>query len=144
MTSRGGLAGDAIAAGLPAAITGGIPSTSWALLTRQNPLEATRAAGAMLIDPGSADAYLYASAVCVHVAVSIFWAGILAASLPRRRTISWAIVTAALIAVLDLRVIGRLFPEIHALAFWPQFMDHLAWGATAGAVLAIRRRRRFP
>jgi hypothetical protein len=49
--------------------------------------------------------------------------------LTRTRTTLWAVAALAGIAVLDLRVIGRLFPEIYALAFWPQFADHLAFGA---------------
>jgi hypothetical protein len=36
-------------------------------------------------------------------------------------------------------VIGRFFPEIRALAFWPQFADHLAFGAILGGVLAHLR-----
>jgi hypothetical protein len=132
---------EALAAGLVAAITGGIPSTAWALLRGQDPLEATRAAGTMLVDPQSPAPALYAAAVCVHVAVSLFWAAVLAASLPRRRTVAAAIVAAGVIAVLDLRVIGALFPSIQALAFGPQFADHLAWGASVGLVLAFMRRR---
>jgi hypothetical protein len=135
-------AGDALAAGLASAVTGGVPSTAWALLTGHDPLEATRAAGAMLVDAASSDARLIVAAACVHLAISLFWAGVLARFLPRRHTIAWSLAAAAAIAVLDLRVIGRLFPEIHALAFAPQLADHLAWGATVGAVLAWRRARR--
>lgn len=139
--NRNGLVREALVAGLVAAITGGIPSTAWALLRGQDPLEATRAAGAMLVDPQSPAPALYAAAVCVHVAVSLFWAAVLAASLPRRHTVPAAIAAAAAIAVLDLRVIGVMFPSIQALAFSPQFADHLAWGTSVGLVLAFMRRR---
>jgi hypothetical protein len=33
------------------------------------------------------------------------------------------------------------FPSISALAFWPQFADHLMWGALLGATLQLRLRR---
>jgi hypothetical protein len=94
----------------------------------------------MLVDPHSGDLRLYAAALCVHLAISLFWAAVLATLLPHRRTIAWAVAAAVAIAVLDLRVIGVLFPEIYALAFWPQLADHVAWGATVGVVLALRRR----
>src|SRR4030095_7942218 len=132
-------AGDALAAGLISAATGGIPSTMWALLTGSDPLEATRAAGAMLVDSRSADPILFAAAGRVPLAISVFWAALLAGLLPRRRTVVCAVAAAAAIAVLDLRVIGRFFPEIHALTFGPQLADHLAWGTTVGAVLVWRR-----
>jgi hypothetical protein len=39
-------------------------------------------------------------------------------------------------------IIGPLFPAVYALRFWPQFVDHLAWGITVGAVLQWRFNRR--
>ena len=141
-TGRKRDAWDVLAAGLISAVTGGIPSTAWALATGQDPLAATRAAGAMLIDPASSDARLVFAAACAHLAISFFWAGVLVRLLPTRHTIAWSLAAAAAISVLDLRLIGRLFPEIYALAFVPQFADHLAWGGTVGAVLAWRRRAR--
>ena len=48
----------------------------------------------------------------------------------------------AAVALLDLRVIAPLlFAEVAALPFWPQFADHLAWGALLGGTLQWRRRR---
>lgn len=105
-------------------------------------MEATRAAGAMLIPASSSDRELFFAAALVHGAVSLFWTVVLVPVLPRRHTVAWAMLALALIAVLDLRVIGQLFPEILALAFWPQFADHLAFGALLGGVLAYRRARR--
>jgi hypothetical protein len=96
----------------------------------------------MLISPHADDAALLAAAAVVHVCVSLFWGLVLASALPRKLTTVWAVVAAAAIAVLDLRAIGRLFPEILALAFWPQFADHLAFGAVLGFVLQRRRRKR--
>jgi hypothetical protein len=131
---------DALAAGLTAAVTGGFPSTVFALCTGRDPLEATRAAGAMLIDPRSGDLPLFAAATVVHVAISLFWTAILAKTLPHRHVVAWSTIAAAAIAILDLCVIGQLFPTIESLAFLPQLADHLAWGATVGFVLSSRRR----
>jgi hypothetical protein len=133
---------DSFSAALIAAIVGGIPSTALALLTGADVFSPTRAAGAMLIPSHSSTAALLGAAALVHMSVSFFWAAILCAVLPRQRTIMWAMLAAGAIAVLDLRIVGRMFPEIFALPFWPQFADHLAWGFTVGAVLAWRRRAR--
>jgi hypothetical protein len=108
-------------------------------------LEATRAAGAMLIPAGSSDPALVLAAGVVHGSLSVFWAAVLAWVLPRRHTVAWAVAAGALIALLDLRIIARsFFPEVYALAFWPQFADHLAFGAVVGVVLSWRRRRSAP
>jgi hypothetical protein len=105
-------------------------------------MEATRAAGAMLIAPNSSDAALFAAAAVVHGTISLFWSAILVWLLPRKRTVIEAMLAAAAIAVLDLRMIGRLFPEVYALPFWPQLADHLAWGAAFGVALWWNTRRR--
>jgi hypothetical protein len=133
---------DTLLAGLSAALTSGAPSTLFAWWTGGDVLEATRAAGAMLIPIDSSTVELIAAATFVHLTISLFWAAVLTLTLPRRHTVTAATLAAAAIAVLDLRVIGRLFPEIHALPFWPQFADHLAWGLTVGAVLERRLHRR--
>jgi hypothetical protein len=133
---------DAFLAALIAALIGGIPSTGFAMLTGRDVLEATRAAGAMLISPQSGPFELLAAATIVHLSVSFFWATILAGLLPRRRIVLWSTLVASAIAIVDLRLIGRLFPEIFALPFWPQFADHLAWGFTVGVVLDWQQRRR--
>jgi hypothetical protein len=94
----------------------------------------------MLIPPASSDTHLFGAAAVVHAMISLFWSAVLTSLLPRKRTTLWAIAALAAIAVFDLRVIGRLFAEIYALPFWPQFADHLAFGAVLGAVLEWRRR----
>jgi hypothetical protein len=114
----------------------------FALRTGGDVLEPTRAAAAMVISPRSELIELLAAAVVVHVSVSFFWAAILAYVLPPRRIILWSTLAAIAIAVFDLRVLGRFFPDILALPFWPQLADHLAWGFTVGAVLDSRLRRR--
>jgi len=134
---------DALLAGAAAAVLSGIPSTLLALWTGGDVLEATRAAGAMLIAPNSSDVALISAAALVHGLISFFWAAVLAWVLPRRHVFWSAVLAAAGIAVVDLRIIAPLFfPEVHALVFWPQFADHLAWGATVGAVLRSQFRRR--
>jgi len=71
-----------------------------------------------------------------HVSVSLFWAMLLWAVLPRRHSTVLAVAAAALIGVLDLRLIApRFFPEVAALQFWPQMADHLMWGLCFGLVL---------
>jgi len=127
---------------LVAGITGGIPSTIFALMSGGDVLEPTRAAGAMLISVDSGLIELLGAAALVHISVSIFWATILAHALPRHRIVLWSTLAASAIAVFDLRVLGQFFPEVLDLPFWPQFADHVAWGFTVGAVLEWRLRSR--
>ena len=133
---------DAVIAGGCAALLSGVPSTVHAWWTGGDLLQATRAAGAMLIPASSSDAALFAAATLVHGAVSMFWAIVLAWLLPPRHLVLGSLLALAAIAILDLRIIGPLFPEVYALPFWPQFADHLAFGAVFGVVLAWRTRRR--
>jgi hypothetical protein len=135
---------EVLRAWIVATLFSGIPSTVYALAAGHDILEATRAAGAMLVASDSTPR-LIAAAVIVHASVSLFWAFAVSAVLPRRHTFAWALVASALIAVLDLRVIApAFFPQAAALAFWPQFADHLMWGACLGLTLGVRRRRGTP
>lgn len=128
---------DLLRAWLLATVLSGIPSTLHALATGGDALEATRAAGAMISMPGS-----IAAAALVHCAVSFFWAAVLCATLPRTRTLLWSLLASVAIALLDLRLIApAFFPEVAALDFWPQFADHLMWGACIGVALRERRAR---
>jgi hypothetical protein len=125
---------------LLATVLSGIPSTLHALVTGGDPLEATRAAGAMISMPGS-----IAAAALVHCSVSLFWATVLWLALPRSHTVLWALLASAAIALLDLRVIApAYFPEVAALEFWTQFADHLMWGACVGLALRGGRARALP
>jgi hypothetical protein len=133
---------DVFIAGGCAAALSGIPSTVYAWWTGRDVLEATRAAGAMLIRADSSDPALFASAAVVHGSISLFWAVVLALLLPRRHLLLGSLAALAAIAFLDLRLIGPLFPEVYALPFWPQFADHLAFGAVFGVMLDWRIRRR--
>jgi hypothetical protein len=133
---------DAIVAGGTAALTSGAPSTLHALLTRRDPLEAALAAGTIILPRERRRSRLLIAAAPVHVALSLGWAIVLAMFLPRRRTVPAATVAGLAIAALDLGVIGRRFPSIRALQPLPQVADHIAYGATVGAVLVRRRANR--
>jgi hypothetical protein len=125
-----------LCAWLLATLLSGIPSTLYAILTNGDPMEATRAAGAMIGLSGS-----IAAAAVVHASVSVFWSVVLWLALPDRHLTWWALLASVAIALIDLRVIApAFFPEVAALAFWPQFADHLMWGACVA--LAFRARRR--
>lgn len=134
---------DAFAAGSVAAVTSGAPSTAHALLTGRGPLEASLAAGTLVLPrERRAPRRLLLAAAALHLALSLGWALVLAATLPRRRTTALAALAGLGIAALDLGVVGRRFGRIRALPQIPQVADHLAYGATVGAVLNIRRARR--
>jgi len=130
---------DGLVAGAVAAVLSGAPSTLHALATRASPLEATLAAGTLLARRERRPIVLLLAAVAVHVALSLGWALLLAAILPRRRTTAWATLAGLAIAALDLGVVGRRYPRIRALPLLPQVLDHVAFGATVGAVLSRRR-----
>ena len=120
----------------------GIPSTVYALLTGGDPLEATRAAADMLLSSESSLIRMLLAATLVHASVSLFWSIVLWLALPRRRTMLWALLASAAIALVDLRVIApAFFPQVAALAFWPQFTDHLMWGACYSVGLSLGRPR---
>lgn len=131
---------DGLFAGAVAAVVSGAPSTLHALATRSSPLEATLAAGTLLLPRERRPLALVLAAVPVHVALSLGWAVVLAFTLPRRRMLACGALAGLAIAALDLGVVGRRYPRIRALPQVPQVLDHLAYGATVGAVLSRRRR----
>ena len=130
---------DAVVAGLVAALVSGAPSTLHALATRADPLEATLAAGTILLRHERRPSRLLLTAALVHVTLSVGWALVLARLLPRRRTRAAGAAAGLAIAALDLGLIGRSFSRVRALPLLPQLADHVAYGATVGAVLARRR-----
>jgi hypothetical protein len=135
--------GDLLVAGWTATLVGGTPSTLYALASAGDPMEATRAAGAMLISASSGTVELVLAAAVVHVCVSFFWAAILVRILPRPHVVLWATAAAAIIGYFDLRVIAPVFfPEVANLPLVPQMADHLMWGASLGWVLGRRSRTR--
>jgi len=133
---------DGVAAGAVAALASGVPSTVHALATDGDPLEATAAAGSLVLPNEKRTARLLAAAAPVHLLLSLGWGVALSAVLPRRRTVAAGALAGALIAALDLGLIGRRFERIRSLPAAPQIADHLAFGALVGAVVERRRRQR--
>lgn len=133
---------DALTAGAVAALISGAPSTVHALMIGGRPLEASLGAGAIVLPREQRPGRLLLAAIPVHLALSLGWALVLAALLPRRLTVGFGALAGLGIAALDLGVIGRRLERIRALPQAPQVADHVAYGATVGAVLSIRRSRR--
>ena len=128
-----------LCAWLVATVFSGLPSTLHAFVTGADPLEATRAAGAMLVPAATNTLTLVAAAAIVHPAVSLFWTVVFGWLLPRRHVALWAVAGSAAVALLDLCIIAPLFfPSVAGLPFWPQFADHLMWGALLGGTLQAR------
>ena len=130
---------DGLAAGLFAAVVSGAPSTLFAIAAGRHVLEATTAAGSLLLPRETRRGRLLVAAVPAHLAISLGWAVVLSAVLPRRRTVLAGAGAGLAIAALDLGLVGRRFPRIRALPLGPQLADHALYGAAVGAVLARRR-----
>lgn len=73
----------------------------------------------------------------VHVAISAACGEVLARTLPRRSSIAWGAGAGLAIGVVNVCLIGRLFPAINSLPLVPQLADHVAFG-TLFAVLVDR------
>src|SRR5215207_7001084 len=137
-----GTVSDAFVAGAVAAVVSGVPSSVWALANGRPLTEGALAAGSLMLPREQRPAVLVAAAVPVHLMLSLGWAFVMTATLPRRRSLGWATLAGLGIAALDLGVIGRRLPRIRALPLLPQVADHLAYGATVGVVLGRRSRLR--
>ena len=120
-------------AALTAAALSGIPSTAHALATGRNPLEATYAAGSIVLPGETRPGRLVAAAVPVHLALSLGWTGVLDRA-GARGTLRGALAGLG-IAALDLGLVGRRFARVRALPLGPQVADHVAFGAIAGRLL---------
>jgi hypothetical protein len=129
----------ALRAGVVAGVVSGAPSTLHALATRRDPLEATKAAGTLLLPREDRTLPLLGAAAVAHAALSVGWAHVLAATLPRRHTTAWGAAAGLAIAAIDLGLIGRRFPRIRALPLAPQLADHVVYGASVGWTLRHRR-----
>jgi hypothetical protein len=130
-------------AGAVAAVLSGAPSTVHALASGRSPLDAVEAAGTLLLPDDAAPTARAAAGVLAHGAISLGWGVVLAAVLPRRRTVVWGALAGLAIAGLDLGVLGRRrWPRIRALPLGPQVADHVAFGALVGAVVSRTGRRR--
>ncbi|HEX5799826.1 MAG TPA: hypothetical protein VFY02_06950 [Gaiellaceae bacterium] len=127
---------DAIAAGAWAAALSGAPSTVHALVRGRDPLEATKAAGSILLPRETRTPRLVAAAVPVHLALSFGWALVLE-RLGLRGAGRGAAAGLA-IAAIDLGLVGRYVASIGALPAVPQLADHVLYGTIVGSVLARR------
>jgi drug/metabolite transporter superfamily protein YnfA len=123
-----------VRATLVAAAVSGLPSTAHALLAGRDPLEATKAAGAMLVGERAPAAARVVAAAPVHIAVSLAWGLTLERILPQRHRAAWGAAAGVAIAAFDLGVVGRRFPAVRRLPLAPQLADHLLFGATVGAL----------
>ncbi|MGH2602712.1 MAG: hypothetical protein ACRDJ9_25425 [Dehalococcoidia bacterium] len=124
-----------VLAGATAALMSGLPSTAYALCTGGDSLAATRAAGTLVPLCGGQRGML-AGAV-THLAVSAGWTLVLSAVNRRCRLgMAGGLGAGALIATIDLEILGRRYPAIRALPRAPQWLDHLAFGVIVGAMLS--------
>ncbi len=115
-----------------AGVLSGAPSTAVALVQGGDLLAATRAAGTLL--PGRAGRPGVAAGVVVHAALTLWWTAVLDLVLRRvRGGVVTGAALGALVAAVDLGVVGRRLPAVRALPQWPQWADHLAFGAIVGA-----------
>jgi hypothetical protein len=127
---------DAIAAGAWAAVLGGAPSTVHALARGRDPLEATKAAGSILLPRETRTHRLVVAAVPIHLALSFGWALVLERLAVRGAGRGAAAGLA--IAAIDLGLAGRYAPRVAALPAAPQLADHVLYGTIVGYVLARR------
>ena len=128
----------ALLAGAFAGAVSGAPSTLYALRTGRDPLEATLAAGSLLLPRERRRGRLAAAAVPAHLGLSLGWAAVLERMLPRRPSLSAGAAAGLAVAAIDLGLVGRRFERVRALPLVPQLADHALFGATVA--LALRRR----
>ena len=128
--------GIALRAGLVAGVLAGAPSTLHAFATGRDPLEATLAAGSILLPGESRRGRLVAAAVPVHLAISLTWA--LGLDRAGVRGASRGALAGLAIAALDLGVARRAFPRFRELPLGPQLADHAVYGAIVGALISPR------
>ena len=135
---------DGLRAGAVAGVLSGVPSTAYALLAGRDPLEASLAAGTLLLPHEQRRGRLLVAGLGAHVAISLGWGVVLARVLPRRPPLAAGALAGAAIAGLDLGVLGRRFPAVRRLPLGPQVADHLAYGLVVAAVLQGRSRNFSP
>ena len=140
ITSFEQLVREGVRASVPAAVVSGVPSTLYAIAMRTDPLEATVAAGSILLPTERRRLRLLAAAVPVHLSLSAIWGVVMAAALPRKHPIVEGAVSGLLIAAFDLGIVGRRFPRIRALDVPSQIADHVAFGVIVAIALSPPRR----
>jgi hypothetical protein len=121
-------------AGFAAGLIGALPSTVHALVTGDDPLAAAAAAGSLLLPREQRTGPLLVAAVPVHLGISGAWGAVLTV-LPSRSRVKSGALCGAIIAAVDIGLIGRRWPRIRALPLLQQLVDHIIFGATVGALL---------
>ena len=101
-------------------------------------MEATVAAGSILLPAEERRGRLMLAAIPVHLGLSAAWALVLSAVLPRRNPIVEGSVAGLAIAAIDLAFVGRRFPRIRNLDPLPQIADHIAFGLIVARSLAAQ------
>ena len=124
-----------------AVVLSGAPSTLHALATGRDPLEASRAAGSLVLPRETRTQPLMLASAITHTALSLGWATVLSRVLPRGHERSSGALAGLAIAAIDLGVVGRRYPRIRDLHVAPQLADHIAFGLVVGTVLASQRAR---
>jgi len=119
-------------AAVVAGILSGAPSTLHAVAAGRSPFDALRAAGTLAVGEDAPPDVRALAGLAVHGALSLGWAAVLAAALPRRRSTWWGALGGLGIAALDLGVVGRRSPAIAELPRAAQVADHVAFGAVVG------------
>jgi hypothetical protein len=122
-----------------AAVVSGAPSTLWSIRHGRDPLEASKAAGQLLLPNSKRTLPLLASATVAHAALSMGWTVVIARTLPRGAELAQTALHGAMmggaIAALDLGAAHVVhhprLAGIRALPVAPQVADHVAFGIVA-------------
>lgn len=126
----------AVRAAVWAAASSGAPSTLHAVATGRDPLEATLAAGSILLPGETRRGRLLAAGVPVHLGLSLGWA--LAFERAGVRGAGRGALAGLAIAAFDLGLVAQRVPRVRALPLGPQIADHAAFGAIVGHLLGSR------
>lgn len=111
----------------------GIPSTLHSLVTGRDPLEATRAAGTIVLHDHDDRGLLVAGCI-VHGVLTLAWTAV---SRPlvagRRHRVLGGAALGLLIGSVDLAIAEWRYPRVAQLPTLAQLADHAAFGALVGA-----------
>ena len=133
-----------VRAGLWAALLSGAPATIVTLARGEDVRASTEAVGAVFVPDRRKGWIRVGVGAVAHLAISLFWARVLASLLSGKRGAVEAVATGAAcgagIALIDLGVIARFLPSIRELDGAPLFADHLAFGGIVAWIVHRERR----